>query len=84
MAKTIEEIKELLATELFKKGIAKAKGIEPPLILLYKTDTEFNKEKKDTDKFVGFNLRDINQLRFSTYKELTDQLTERLDVYFDI
>ena len=68
----------------YAMGIAKAKGIEPPLILLYKTDTEFNKEKKDTDKFVGFNLRDTSQLRFSTYKELTDQLIERLDVHFEI
>jgi hypothetical protein len=69
----------------YAMGIAKGKGIEEPhIILLYKEDTEFNKEKKDIDKFIGFNLRDISQLRFTTYKELTDGLMKRLEVYFEI
>ena len=75
----------------YAMGVAKKKKIEPPLILLYKTDTVFNRQEKDTDKlkkdidkFVGFNLRGTNQLRFATYKELTDQLTERLEAHFDI
>jgi len=67
----------------YATGIAKAKGIEPPVILLYKTDTESNKDN-DIDKFIGFNLRSTSQLRFTTYKELTDELTKRLEVYFEI
>lgn len=68
----------------YAMGIAKAKNIEPPIILLYKTDSVFKSQDKDTDKFVGFNLRDTSQLRFTTYKELMDQLTERLTVFFEI
>jgi len=67
----------------YAMGIAKTKGIEPPVILLYKTDTETNKDK-DIDKFIGFNLRSTSQLRFTTYNELTDELTKRLEVYFEI
>jgi len=65
----------------YAMGIAKSKGIEPPVILLYKIDTEVNKEK---DKFIGFNLRSTSQLRFTTYQELTDGLTKRLEIYFEI
>jgi len=67
----------------YAMGIAKSKGIEPPVILLYKTDTEANKEK-DKDKFIGFNLRSTSQLRFITYQELIDGLTKRLEAYFEI
>ena len=66
----------------YAMGIAKSKGIEPPVILLYKMDTDANKEK-DKDKFIGFNLRSTSQLRFTTYQELTDGLTKRLEAYFE-
>lgn len=69
----------------YAMGIAKEKDIESPIVLLYKEDTELNKDpKKDVDKFIGFNLRGISQIRFWTYKELMDKLTERLEVYFRV
>jgi len=67
----------------YAMGIAKTKKIGPPVILLYKTDTEANKDI-DIDKFIDFNLRSFSQLRFTTYQELIDGLTKRLEVYFEI
>ena len=67
----------------YAMGIARTRGIEPSVILLYKTNTEFNKDT-DVDKFIGFNLRNERQLRFTTYEELTGGLTKWLEVYFEI
>jgi len=67
----------------YAMGIARARGIEPSVILLYKTNTEFNKDT-DVDKFIGFNLRSTSQLRFTTDEELTGGLTKWLEVYFEI
>lgn len=66
-------------------GLAQAKYIAPSVILLYKTDSSFrDKEKMDEDHFIGFNLRDESQLRFSTYKQLVDGLWDRLEKYYEI
>ena len=52
------------------------------MILLYKEDTNHNKEKKDINKFVGFNLRNLSQLRFKDYKQLVDGLVDRLEKHY--
>ena len=65
-------------------GAAQAKGIPPSIILLYKTNTQFrDAEKVDEDHFVGFNLRGASQIRFTTYDELTTQLTKKLEKCFE-
>ena len=65
-------------------GVAQAKGIPSSIILLYKTNTDFrDKEKVDEDHFVGFNLRGASQIRFTTYDELTAQLTKKLEKCFE-
>jgi hypothetical protein len=68
----------------YAMGAAKAKGKEPCVVLLYKTNTCFKQENEDTDKFVGFNMRDTSQLRFEKYEELEDGLYERLSAFFEI
>lgn len=66
-------------------GLAQAKNIPAPVILLYKTDSSYRKEKDvDEDHFVGFNLRSESQLRFTTYKQLVDGLTERLEKHYGL
>lgn len=65
-------------------GIAEANNMYPNMILLYKEDTEHNKKKQDTDKFVGFNLRSLSQLRFKDYKQLVDGLVERLEKHYEV
>ena len=66
-------------------GLAQAKGIQPQIILLYKTDTVFlDKDKDDIDHFVGFNIRGESQLRFQTYKQLVDGLIERLEKHYEM
>ncbi len=66
-------------------GLAQAKGIQPKIILLYKTDTVFlDKDKDDIDHFVGFNIRGESQLRFQTYKQLVDGLVERLEKHYEV
>ena len=66
-------------------GIAQAKHVPAPVILLYKTDTSFrDKVKTDTDHFIGFNLRGESQLRFETYKQLQDGLWERLEKHYEV
>lgn len=66
-------------------GLAKAKGISPSIILLYKKDTTFrDNENCNEDQFIGFNLRGESQLRFTTYKELTEGLFERLKKYYSV
>ena len=65
-------------------GVAQAKGIPSSIILLYKTNTDFrDKETVDEDHFVGFNLRGASQIRFTTYDELTAQLTKKLEKCFE-
>lgn len=64
-------------------GLAQAKGIQPQIILLYKTDTVFL-DKDDIDHFVGFNIRGESQLRFQTYKQLVDGLIERLEKHYEV
>lgn len=66
-------------------GIAQAKLIPAPVILLYKTDSTFRDEKTiDADHFIGFNLRGESQLRFETYKQLQDGLWERLEKHYEV
>lgn len=62
----------------YAMGVAQANNLLPNMILLYKEDTEYKEEKQDVDKFVGFNLRNLSQLRFKDYKQLVDGLVERL------
>lgn len=69
----------------YAMGIAEAKGMTPNIILLYKEDTDYNKEnKKDVDKFVGFNLRNLAQLRFKDYDQLVNGLVERLEKHYGL
>ena len=69
----------------YAMGIAEAKDMTPNIILLYKEDTDYNKEnKKDVDKFVGFNLRNLAQLRFKDYDQLVDGLVERLEKHYGL
>ena len=65
-------------------GLAQAKNIPAPVILLYKTNSSYRNEEVDEDHFVGFNLRSESQLRFTTYKELVDGLTERLENHYGL
>lgn len=66
-------------------GIAQAKRVPAPVILLYKKDSSFrDKEKTDEDHFIGFNLRGESQLRFETYKQLQDGLWERLEKHYEV
>ena len=68
----------------YAMGVAEANNLFPNIILLYKEDTEHNKEQVDTDKFVGFNLRSLSQLRFKDYKQLVDGLVERLEKHYEV
>lgn len=44
----------------------------------------FRQFNTDTDKFVGFNLRNLSQLRFKDYKQLVDGLVERLEKHYGV
>ena len=68
----------------YAMGVAQSNSLLPNIILLYKEDTDHNKEKKDIDKYIGFNLRNLSQLRFKDYKQLTDGLLERLEKHFEV
>ena len=68
----------------YAMGVAEANNLLPNMILLYKENTEFNKERQDTDKFIGFNLRNMSQLRFRDYKQLVDSLVERLEKHYEV
>ena len=69
----------------YAMGVAKSHKMFPNMILLYKEDTDFNKERKtDTDKFIGFNLRNLSQLRFKNYEQLVDGLVERLEKHYGV
>ena len=66
-------------------GLAQAKNVPAPVILLYKTDSSFrDKNTIDADHFIGFNLRGESQLRFETYKQLEDGLWERLQKHYEV
>lgn len=68
----------------YAMGVAQSHNMIPNMILLYKEDTDHNKEKKDIDKFVGFNLRNLLQLRFKDYSQLVDGLIERLEKHYGV
>lgn len=68
----------------YAMGVAQANNLLPNMILLYKEDTEYNGGKQDVDKFVGFNLRNLSQLRFKDYKQLVDGLIERLEKHYEV
>lgn len=68
----------------YAMGIAKSNEMFPNMILLYKEDTEHNKEETDVDKFVGFNLRNLSQLRFKDYDQLVEGLVKRLERHYEV
>lgn len=68
----------------YAMGVAQANNLLPNMILLYKEDTEYNEGNQDVDKFVGFNLRNLSQLRFKDYKQLVDGLVERLEKHYEV
>lgn len=68
----------------YAMGVAESHNMIPNMILLYKEDTNHNKEKKDIDKFVGFNLRNLSQLRVKDYKQLVDGLVDRLEKHYGV
>ena len=68
----------------YAMGVAQANNLLPNMILLYKEDTEHNGGKQDVDKFVGFNLRNLSQLRFKDYKQLVAGLIERLEKHYEV
>ena len=65
-------------------GVAQANNLLPNMILLYKEDTQYKDKNEDTDKFIGFNLRNLSQLRFKDYKQLVDGLVERLEKHYEV
>lgn len=66
----------------YAMGIAKSNKMLPNMILLYKEDSDHNKDKTDVDKFVGFNLRNLSQLRFKDYDQLVEGLVKRLEKHY--
>jgi len=68
----------------YAMGIAESHGMLPNMILLYKENTDHNKENKDVDKFVGFNLRNLSQLRFKDYDQLVEGLILRLEKHYGV
>ena len=68
----------------FAMGLAKSKDLMPNIILLYKENTRFNTENSDVDKFIGFNLRSLSQLRFSNYDQIVDELVKRLEAHYGV
>lgn len=68
----------------FAMGLATSKDLLPNIILLYKENTRFNQENKDVDKFIGFNLRNLSQLRFRNYDQIVDELVKRLEAHYGV
>jgi hypothetical protein len=68
----------------YAMGVAKSQDQKPNMILLYKEDSDYIKPDIDIDKFVGFNLRNLSQLRFKDYKQLVDGLVERLEKHYGV
>lgn len=68
----------------YAMGIAESHNMIPNIVLLYKENTDHNKENKDVDKFVGFNLRNLSQLRFKEYDQLVEGLVKRLEKHYGV
>lgn len=68
----------------YAMGVAQSHNLLPNIILLYKENTDHNKNDIDIDKFVGFNLRSLSQLRFKDYEQLVDGLVERLEKHYGV
>ena len=51
---------------------------------LYKENTRYNIENRDVDKFIGFNLRNLSQLRFRNYDQIVDELVKRLEAHYGV
>lgn len=68
----------------YAMGIARSNNMFPNMVLLYKENTDHNKDKTDVDKFVGFNLRNLSQLRFKDYDQLVDGLVKRLEKHYGV
>ena len=68
----------------YAMGIAESNNMIPNIVLLYKENTDHNKENKDVDKFVGFNLRNLSQLRFKDYDQLVEGLVKRLERHYGV
>ncbi|MBO6255449.1 MAG: hypothetical protein J6O49_17685 [Bacteroidaceae bacterium] len=68
----------------FAMGLAKSKDLLPNIILLYKENTRYNIENRDVDKFIGFNLRNLSQLRFRNYDQIVDELVKRLEAHYGV
>lgn len=68
----------------YAMGIAESHNMIPNIILLYKENTDHNKDNKDVDKFVGFNLRNLSQLRFKDYDQLVEGLVKRLEKHYEV
>lgn len=68
----------------YAMGIAESHNMIPNIVLLYKENTDHNKENKDVDKFVGFNLRNLSQLRFKEYDQLVEGLVKRLEKHYRV
>lgn len=68
----------------YAMGIAESHNMIPNIILLYKENTDHNKENKDVDKFIGFNLRNLSQLRFKDYDQLVEGLVKRLEKHYGV
>lgn len=68
----------------YAMGIAESHNMIPNIVLLYKENTDHNKENKDVDKFVGFNLRNLSQLRFKGYDQLVEGLVKRLEKHYRV
>ena len=68
----------------FAMGLAKTRDLLPNIILLYKEDTRFNTENRDVDKFIGFNLRNLSQLRFRNYDQIVDELVKRIEAHYGV
>lgn len=68
----------------YAMGIAKSNKMLPNMILLYKENTDHNKDNTDVDKFIGFNLRNLSQLRFKDYDQLVEGLLKRLEKHYEV
>lgn len=68
----------------YAMGVAESNKMIPNIILLYRENTDHNKENKDVDKFVGFNLRNLSQLRFKEYDQLVEGLVKRLEKHYGV
>lgn len=68
----------------FAMGLAKSKDLLPNIILLYKENTRYNMDNRDVDKFIGFNLRNLSQLRFRNYDQIVDELVKRLEAHYGV